>query len=240
MTDRLFAAIKRPSRLNLDDKGSRLPIGLYAVEPSRRFEDSEQGFVKFFGRANDRVARSMPVVDEVRRSGSHWACTYPRGKRPRKVHEGAVMFMGRLVRDPNDILIYGRAIGMRHRPIRDDASPADKKLRMWKRWWPHYIRVIDPEFIAGTLSNGISLRELAKALKSDSYASTQRNARRKFGNIDPRMAYRRLPAVELAPQGIAWLNERLEAAFLRHGMLGQSELDQLDRPAIRSDTTKGS
>jgi hypothetical protein len=67
--------------------------------------------VKFFGRGDNRADRSMQILEEVRRSGSHWACTYPKGKRPRMVRDGATMFMGRLVKDPNDILIFGRARG---------------------------------------------------------------------------------------------------------------------------------
>lgn len=42
-----------------------------------------QSFVKFFGRADNRALLSMGIDEEVIRSGSHWACTYPSGKRPR-------------------------------------------------------------------------------------------------------------------------------------------------------------
>jgi hypothetical protein len=176
----------------------------------------------------------MQILEEVRQSGSHWACTYPKGKRPRMVHDGAIMFMGRLVKDPKDILIYGRAVAIHHEPGRDDATAADIRLRGWKAKWSHYVRVDNAEFIGGNLANGVSLRELMDTLQADSYASTQRHATKRIGNTDPRRAYMRQAAVELSPQGAAWLDERLERVFAKHGRLTPSILEQLDWPAVPS------
>lgn len=193
-------------------------------------DEATQAFVKFFGKGDNRAPRSMAVLDEVDRAGCHWACTYPAGKRPRQVQDDAVMFMARLVRDPNDILIFGRGVGMRHEPGSDDASEADIAKRSWKVDWPHYIRVHHAEFLAGSLGNGISLAELMDTLGADAFASTQRNARARDGNTNPRRAYMRQAAVELSAQGLAWLNDRLERAFEAHGQLPPETLDQLDWP----------
>ena len=65
-------------------------------------------------------------------------------------------------------------------------------------------------------------------LKSDSFASTQRNAARDTGNTNPRRAYGQQPAVKLSPQAIDWLGERLQAAFDAHGRVPQDTLDQID------------
>lgn len=192
------------------------------------FADPGQAFVKFFGESHRRANRSTLVLDQVQRSGCHWACTYPIGKRPRRVKNGALLFMGWLVKDPKDIIIFGRAIGLRYKPGRDDASAAELLQDDWRNKWPHYIRVHHAEFIADKLSHGVSLNDLMDALGSDAFASTQRNAAAGHGNIDPRNAYRQQAAVELSPQGIAWLNDRLEAAFVMHGKLAPSVLEQLD------------
>jgi hypothetical protein len=192
--------------------------------------DIEQAFVKFFGEGHNRAARSMTVLEEVDRSGSHWACTYPKGRRPKKVRDGAVMFMGRLVTNPNDTLIYGRAIAQAHEPGRDDTSPTEFRQRRWKEKWPHYVRVHDAEFIDGTLANGISLRELMDALDSDAFASTQRNALKGHGNTNPRLALMQQAAVHLSRHGTAWMNERLERAFAQHGKLSKLALAKLDWP----------
>ncbi len=88
-----------------------------------------QWLLKFSGRSGDRVRRDYPIIDEIRDSGCHWACRYPINKRPRRVRNGAVIVVGRLVGEPNDILIYGRAIGTKYAQGRDDATPADIQRR---------------------------------------------------------------------------------------------------------------
>ncbi|MBI1178718.1 hypothetical protein GC207_14895 [bacterium] len=193
--------------------------------------EAPQAFVKFFGEGHNRARDDLRVLDEVKRSGCHWACSYPAKKRPRGVQDGALMFVGRLMRDPRDTIIYGRAIAMRHQPGRDEATPEDIKARSWKAQWSMYVRVHHAEFVAGTLANGVRLSELMGALKSDSFASTQRNAKKGSGNTEPRHALRQQAQVELSNQGFVWLNERLEAAFQSHGKLTPVELASLDWPA---------
>jgi hypothetical protein len=189
-----------------------------------------QAFVKFFGQGHDREDRSTTIFQELEGSGSHWACTYPKGKRPRRVRDGAVMFMGRLVSHPNDIMIYGRAIAQAHQPGRDDASHEDFRRRSWKETWPHYVRVHDPAFVDGNLRNGVSLNELMAALGSKCFASTKRNAAKGDGNVEPRRAFMQQPDVELSPEGTAWINEQLERAFAQHGKLSKTALAKLDWP----------
>src|SRR5205823_6780685 len=54
--------------------------------------ESSQSFVKFFGEGNRRLPWTFEVFEEVDRAGCHWACTYPRGKRPRQVCGGDTLF----------------------------------------------------------------------------------------------------------------------------------------------------
>ena len=193
--------------------------------------DADQAFVKFLGEGHNRAPISRATIDEIEGSGCHWALPYPAKRRPRSVRDGAVMFIARLTDEP-DIRIFGRAIAMKHDPERDDASPADIARRPWKENWPRYIRVHHAEFVAGTMANGISLNELMERLGSDSFAPTQRNAARSAGNTDPRRAYMQQPAVELSPEGLSWLGERLQAAFDEHGKVPQDTLDELDWPTL--------
>jgi HKD family nuclease len=195
--------------------------------------DARQAFVKFLGEGNNRVPLSFTNIEEIERAGCHWAVAYPASKRPSGVQDDAIIFIGRLTRDPNDIRVFGRAVGMRHRPGRDDATAADIALRPWKEKWPRYIRVHHAEFVAGRMENGVSLNELMDTLAADSFAPTQRNALRGDGNADPRKAYRQQAAVELSAEGFSWLGERLQAAFDEHGMVPQDTLDQLDWPVLQ-------
>jgi len=219
------------SRSGLSDQGTDLGLDAPASDSAPFAALTGQAFIKFFGEGHNRAERELSIFEELEGSGSHWACTYPRGKRPRQVKDEDVMFMARMVRKPNDYLVYGRAIGMPHQPGRDDATAEDIRMREWKDRWPHYIRVHHAEFIAGTLGNGVSLNRLMDTLRSDSFARTQAHAAAGVGNTDPRASLKQQAAVKLSPQGYAWLQREFEAALSRHGRLPENDLACLDWPA---------
>ncbi len=186
---------------------------------------------RIFGEADKRLDRGASVLDEVVRSGSHWACTYPKGRRPRQARQGDVMYLGRLVKRPNDIIVFGRAIALRrHVEGDDDASPTDIALRSWKADWPHYVRVHSAEFLDGAIGDGVSLNELMDALKADAFTKTQENAAAGIGNTIPRRAYSQQPAARLSREGAEWIGRRVEDAFRRRGTIQKATLDSLDWP----------
>lgn len=191
---------------------------------------SSQAIVKFLGSANDRCQLSDSTFEEIMRAGCHWAVGYPTNKRPRRVHDDAIIFMGRLTRNPDDIRIFGRAIGMAYREGRDDATEAEIAERPRKRRWPHYIRVHHAEFVDGTLANGVSLNELMDMLGADSFAKTQEHKALGKGNTNPRTTFRRQPDVRLSAEGLSKLSEWLQEAFEAHGKVSQESLDKLDWP----------
>ncbi|MFZ0245585.1 phospholipase D family protein [Candidatus Binatus sp.] len=190
--------------------------------------DAPQAFVKFLGESSNRVPLSFQTIQEIREGGCGTVLAYPASKRPNSVEDGAIMFISRLTRDRDDIRVFGLAIGMRHVPGRDDATPADIKRRSWRKTWPHYIRVHHAQFVAGTMENGVSLYKLMDSLGSDSFEPTQRNAARGEGNTNPRRAYSQQAAVKLSPQGLTWLSTRLEAAFRKHGTVPSADLAKVD------------
>lgn len=202
----------------LDEQGRSLIVS----------EPEVASFIKFFGSADRRAPLSMMVIDEVVRSGSHWACTYSR--RPRQVSDGDLMFMGRMVHSPNDYRIYGEAIGRKHMDERDEASEVDLKLREWKGRWPYYIRVHKPRFLNGNLANGISLNRLMDELGADAFEPTRRNALRQEGNTLPRRALVQKPAMQLTGLATEWLRQELDLAYEAHGQLDLSN-PELDWPS---------
>lgn len=179
-----------------------------------------QWFVKFTGTAKDRAARSWPI----REAGHTYQKACYDSRPPTGVKEGAVMFLSRLVADPNDIIIFGRAIAHAHVPGQDVATAEEILDRPWKKNWPYKIRLRDVEFIRGTLSLGVSLNDLMDELGAESFRSTSENAARGHGNTDPRRAYLRQGRVELTPRAAAWLSERLDARLREHDRLPLSEL----------------
>lgn len=188
--------------------------------------DASQAFVKFLGESNNRVPQTCPTIEEIERAGCDHVLAYPNSKRPRRVKDGALMFIARMVDGP-DIRIFGRAIGMQHVEGRDDATTADIGRYPWRETWGRYIRVHQAEFVAGTMATGVSLNALMDELGSSAFASTQRNAKSGKGNTNPRRAYLQAADVELSKEGLAWMNGRLQAAFDRHGTVPSSQMDSL-------------
>ena len=223
----------RPAGVSgLRDFGAKTGLSIGPTPPIPPVEPDAQAFVKFLGTADNRVDPAFSTLEEVKRAGCHWAACYPANRRPRSVKDGSLIYFGRLVRDPHDIRVFGRAIGMAHVPGRDDATQADILLRPWKETWSRYIRVHDEEFVSGTMENGVSLNELMNVLGKDSFASTQRNSEAGRGNTNPRRAYGQQAHVELSTQGLRWLSERLEGAFAVHAKVSPDTLGTLDWPNL--------
>lgn len=186
------------------------------------------GFVKFFGQGANRSPRDRTVLDAVKTSGSHRICTYPQGRRPRSVRDGDAMFMGQLVKGPNDIKVYGRAVALAYEEGRDDAGAEDIARRPWLERWPHFIRVHGLEFVDGTLEDGVSLAELMDEIGAYAFGPTAENADRGVGNVDPRQSIRQAAAIRLSEAGMSWLEEELESAFERCRRVRAEELPGLD------------
>lgn len=193
-----------------------------------------QAFVKFFGESDNREPWDHQVYDEVVRAGCHWACCYPKRKRPRQPNDGDVMYMARLMANPSDIAVFGKAVALAHKEGRDEASQDDIQFpdRDWKENWSNYIRVYDAEFVQGTMRNGVSLNQLMDELGPDSFAATQKNIGSVSGNTNPRTAYSQQPHVMLSVQGHAWLEAKLRMAFHQHGRIPRAIIESLDWPKV--------
>jgi hypothetical protein len=138
---RYLATGARPDRPGgLGDEGADAGAGADPPNLGPWVAQAPQSFVKFLGEGHNRVVLDFSTLEEIQRAGCHWAVAYPASKRPTGVQDGAVMFIGRLTKEPNDIRIFGRAIAMRYVPGRDDATPADIAMREWKKTWPRYVR----------------------------------------------------------------------------------------------------
>lgn len=214
----------------LKDYGFNMDKKSHDQEPKIivKLTDSNQYFIKFFGEGNSRADITMSIYEEVKRSGCHWACTYPTNKKPKSVHDGAIIFIGRLVSNPNDIMIYGYAIGNKYKEKRDDASVEEIKIRPWKKKWSRYIRVHDAKFINGELKDGISMNILMTKYGSTSFVSTLRNKLSGKGNIDPRKAYSQQASVQLTQHSAYWLINELENKLKYLGKISDFELSELE------------
>lgn len=226
----LESAKKFNTPLLVDDFGA--DAGL--VEPPRitqpnQFLNPTQAFVKFIGASNNRVPPSLATHCVVKESDCHRKLAYPKNKRPRGVREGAVMYIARFTEENSgDIRVFGRAIGKKYLEGRDDATKEDLKLRPQFEIWSRYIRVHGAEILRGELTNAVSLNALMYELGTNSFSSTQRNAVRGEGNVNPRKAYNQQSAVELSFDGCKWLGEQLQKAFNTYGTISKDELSNIE------------
>lgn len=203
---------------------------LFKVPPA--VADASQAFVKFLGTGDERVKLNYPIVDEIKNSGCHQFLSYPIKKRPRQVKDGDVMFISRTTKDQDDHRIFGLAIATGHRKGRDEATKEDIKHREWREKYKAYVCVneegFEAEFLTGTMENGVSLNELMDALESDSFTSTQHNASVGKGNINPRRSIGSKAHIRLSEEARAWLTEKLQEAFARHGKITLSDIEKSD------------
>jgi hypothetical protein len=187
-------------------------------------ERAPQSFVKFYGSNADRAPRIRTTLAAVQRAGNNAVCAYPTGKRPRQVRDGAIMFMGRLIEDPNDVMIYGRAIAKHYEEGVDDATDNDFRIREWRKGYTHYIRLHSAEFMGGTLTQAVSLNELMNVFGVEAFESTRLNWEKGRGNTDPRRSIGPQPAVLLTVQASAWVNAQLDERIRHHGKLSPADL----------------
>lgn len=224
---RRAAGVQAGAGASLGDFGADAGLQPAPITTAIPAADASQAFVKLLGESNSRVLTSCPTVEEIERAGCHRVLAYPERKRPRSVQDGALMFIGRMTKRPADIMVFGRAMGQAYVPGRDDATDADKALRAWRSKWSRYIRVDQPEFVAGVLANGVSLNALIGELGVNAFVSTKRRAAAGETLINPRRAYGQAPQVELSPEGLAWLRDQLQQAFDAHGVVPRDVLAAL-------------
>jgi len=222
------ARARRGRRGNL---GGQLPDEGASIKQSRILKQIEKRFfVKFDGTDKSRADSNEKVRDILKGGVHHFACTYPKGKRPRQVKHGDIVYMAYITKNPRGIAIYGRAEGIAHKEGRDDATPKDKKRWQFLKWWPHYIRVFHSVFLDGRLSECIRLDDIIRRHESMAFASTARNKKSGSGNTNPNKAIMQQPGVEITPQAAQTLKNLFDRKILKLGTVPDSFIERLDKP----------
>ena len=212
----------------LKDHGIEIDL---EIDLTPEFE-AQQAFIKFIGNSNERYEHSISTIDDLDKSGCHCAVAYRKDdKRLHSIQRNAVIFFGRLTKNPNGITIYGYGLALRHHQGKDNATPREIKRDAWRSTYRYNIRIHHPHFVNGTLANGVSLRSLVQDLGVESYVSTQRKARAGQGGNDPMKAHCRQPHIELSQEGFLWLRDKLQKAFDQYGEIPYRDLrDKLNWP----------
>ncbi|WP_298519873.1 phospholipase D family protein [uncultured Kordia sp.] len=181
-------------------------------------------FIKFFGKADNRLGLERKVLNELYGGCSHFALSFSKNKRdarPRRYREGDIVFMARMTKDPDDYAIYGRAITYAHNDKRDVANTEDIKHIPWLKDWSILVRVKEPMFINSTFEECPKLNDLVRELKYLSFESTEQNFKKGSGNINPKSSLMQKGDVMLSSTGAQWLELTFKKAIEKTGTVDQ-------------------
>lgn len=181
-------------------------------------------FVKFFGTADNRVNLQHSVREEIDRALCHYACGFSENKKPRRFHDGDIIYMARMTRDPINFAIFGRAEAIRYVEGRDQATQNELKQRAWKKKWPIYLRIRNPVFIDGTMGDCPLLYDLIDALEYNSFPSTRKRYDNGELDVNPCKSLMQQAYVKLTQESVGWLEPKFEDALKTFGQVDDTFL----------------
>lgn len=202
------------------------------------FDKTKNYYIKFFGKADNRVELDFLVTEEIERALCHYACGFPLNKKPQQVNEGDIVFMARMTQNPYDYAIFGKATALKYTEGRDIASKQEISERTWKKNWPIYLRVKDPVFINGTMADGILLSDLINKFDYDSFPSTRQRFDDGEKNIKPTKSLMRKAYVKLTHNSAAWLEQKFDEAVNNVGQIDDTFIQSLPQTTTDIATWK--
>lgn len=195
-------------------------------------DDAPQFILKLFGTTSNRKQATDLIIEDLHEGTTHYAYGYPKGRRPRIVEDGAIMLAARLGKNrkgENETWVFGRAIGSKHRPDRDDATPEEIERKPWRGTWPHYVRVHSAEFVNGAFGDGVPLFEMIREMGPIVFETTKAWLERGHPT-NPMLSLRNQAQVRLSVEGFRELNARLEDCFAEHGKVPPAVMAKLEWP----------
>jgi hypothetical protein len=194
-------------------------------------DEGKAYYVKFFGSAKLRAPYTWHVKEEINRSLSHYACGFSLNKKPRRINDGDIIYLARMV-SPNDYAIFGKAEAIKFIESRDTASKADKLERPYKNDYPIYLRIRNCTFIDATLGDCVLLYDLIKAIGPQSFPTTKAAFDNGEQNINPNRSLNQQPYVRLTPEAVNWLEPRFQDALERFSKVDKSFLASLPQSRV--------
>lgn len=189
-----------------------------------------QYFVKFFGISSKKAEPDFSVFQEIVYSGCHHAVCYSNGKNkaPRQVNDGDVIFMARMINQPDDYAVFGVGRALAFDDKRDMAKPEEIKNYEFREHWGRYIRIYEPIFLNGQMKDCPSFCEMLRELDYRSLTSTYRNyLKGNGGNVNPTKSLMRKPGIQITEEGAEWLYKRFQAKLDLLGPVPDSMLIEL-------------
>ncbi|MBI5729524.1 MAG: NgoFVII family restriction endonuclease [Ignavibacteriales bacterium] len=199
---------------------------------AERILSNKSYYVKIFGTSENRVAPIYTIRNEVDRALCHYACCFSEKKKPRRIEDGDIIFMARLIKEPNDYAIFGRAEAIKYNEKRDRATKNEKMQRDWKNNWPIYMRVKNSKFIDGMMQDGILLYDLIKHFDYESFPSTLERFNNGEREINPYRSLSQKAYVKLTPKSAEWLEKRFGDKISEFGLIPDDFINKLPKSDI--------
>ena len=188
-------------------------------------------YLKFFGSDDSREPRTYSIQAEIQRAESHCVAGFSENRKPIVFHKDDIIFMGRMVKEPNDYIIFGRGIvACEFQLTRDHATLEDIKRCPFREKWPFYLRLADTIFINGSLHNGVAIESLIEKFSCNSFTRTRQWFENDKRNFSIRTAFANQSYVELTNEASGWLNEVFKSRLEKFGRVDEAFLKMLPRP----------
>lgn len=98
-----------------------------------KIDNERNYYVKFFGTAHSRVSLTSTVREEIKEALCHYACCFSEKKKPRQFRDGDIVYMARMICNPKDYAIFGKAEAIKFVDERDKATFGEIKQRPSKK-----------------------------------------------------------------------------------------------------------
>lgn len=197
-----------------------------------KVDKNKNYYIKFFGTADNRVALNFSTKEEIDRALCHYACGFSQNKKPRQIQQGDIIYFARMTYDPLNYAIFGKAEAIKFKDVRDEATELEIKERPWKKDWPIYLRVTNPVFIDGSMSDCVLLYDLIKSLDYESFPSTKYRFEKGERNINPYKSLSQQAYVKLTTTAVEWLEPKFQESLNRVGKVDDNFINSLPQTEI--------
>ncbi len=196
-------------------------------ESEKRYTPSTTGgskhWIKFIWRRKDPAPIDREIEAIAKYQG---AVTFPSHPgHPRNIQSGHSVYHTAIAKTyrGNDWLVYGRGIVASDHRDGIDEFPKHllSKYTMIARY-PYLIWLDNIELIGGRIQDGISLHDLFRQLRDETFVRSVVNANRGEHNTFKKVM-RRQSHLELTPTAVTLLNEKMERAFATYGKITENK-----------------
>ena len=187
-------------------------------------------YIKFLGWNEFRLDLSESVRYVIDISHCHYGIGFSKISKPLKFNPNDEIYLARMTKKPNDYAIFGKAKSILFEKDRDTATLNDIKVLSWKERWPYILRLVNTNFIDGTLQECILLSKIIETFGANSFMRSQRRLLEGQTNINARLFLANQSFIELTKESKEWLFTEFANNLNNCGNIPIEFINNLPRP----------